>query len=147
MPSPLIRRLIEQQGFARLNAANLEQVLAAEGTLVLFLTEDPTRYPESNDVAVILPELLDAFPERFQPMVVDRELEPQLKTRYDITIWPCLVFLRNGRFLGKIAKVRDWADYLKRIATILERPGGPNPGLGIPLIDASRASEDEHAHG
>ena len=146
MPSPLIEQLIEHHGFPRLTAANIDRMLAAEGTLVLFLTEDPKRYPESNDVAVILPELMRAFSNRFRPVVVDRALEPRLKDRYDISIWPCLVFLRDGRFLGKIAKVRDWSEYLERIADILERPAGRDPGLGIPVVSESNATDSEQAH-
>ncbi|MCB1800618.1 MAG: hypothetical protein KDI82_02915 [Gammaproteobacteria bacterium] len=149
MPSPLIEQLVEQHGYPRMTADNAAGLLAREATLVLFLSEDPKRYPEANDVAVILPELARAFSGRFEPVVVGHELEAQFKDRYDIAVWPCLVFLRNGRFLGKISKVRDWSDYMQRIPEILAREPGHNPGLGIPLVDEStlqrQTGENGHA--
>lgn len=148
MTSTLIKRLIEQHGYPLVTAARLDEILARATTLALFLSEDPRRYPESNDVAVILPQLAAAFPGRFEPAVVDRELEPLFKQRYDIAVWPCLVFLRNGRFLGKISKVRDWSDYLERIPAILNSEPKHSPGVGIPVVDASphKASAQEQQH-
>lgn len=146
MPSPLIRQLVEQHGYPLLTADKLDNTLERETTLALFLTEDPRRFPESNDVAVILPELVRAFPGRFKPMVVDRSLEPQLKDRYDISVWPCLVFLRDGRFLGKIAKVRDWSEYMERIPQILDRQPGRDPGLGIPVVSQPTPTRSETDH-
>lgn len=148
MTSPLIDLLIEEHGYPLVTTDNLDETLRRETTLALFLSEDPKRYPESNDVAVILPQLAAAFPGRFEPAVVERALEPALKQRYDIAVWPCLVFLRNGRYLGKISKVRDWADYMERIPTILDSAPKHNPGVGIPVIDASRpqAPAQEQSH-
>jgi hydrogenase-1 operon protein HyaE len=146
--SPLIDQLIEQHGYPVVTADRLDDFLARETTLALFLSEDPKRYPESNDVAVILPQLATAFSGRFEPALVDRALEPLFKQRYDIAVWPCLVFLRNGRFLGKISKVRDWADYMDRIPAILDSEPKHNPGVGIPVVDASphKAPAQEQPH-
>ncbi|WP_078119267.1 thioredoxin domain-containing protein [Thiosocius teredinicola] len=143
MPSPLIAQLVAEHGYPVLDAQNLASTLESDSTVVLFFTEDPKRYPESNDVAVVLPELARAFPDRFIPMVVDRQLEDQLKLVYDITVWPSLVFLRRGRFLGKISKIRDWSEYMERIPEILDNAPSHNPGVGIPVIDASK--EQRHA--
>lgn len=139
MSSVLIEQLLHQHGYPLLTAENHDALLAQHKTLVLFLTEDAKRYPESNDVAVILPELHHAFADQFQPVVVDRSLEKTLKDRYDILVWPSLVFLRKGRYLGKINKVRDWSDYMERIPAILAAEPKHNPGLGIPLIDEKRS--------
>lgn len=143
MPSPLITQLVAEHGYPVLDAQNLASCMEDESTRVLFFTEDPKRYPEANDVAVVLPELVDAFPGRFIPMVVDRQLEDQLKLEYDITVWPTLVFVRGGRFLGKISKIRDWSEYMERIPQILDSAPSHNPGIGIPLVDASK--EQQHA--
>ncbi|MCB1791737.1 MAG: hypothetical protein KDJ24_15655 [Gammaproteobacteria bacterium] len=143
MSSPLIEQLTAQHGYASLTADNIDATLAREATLALFVSEDPQRYPEANDVAVILPELTRAFRGQFEPLVVDRTLEPLLKDRYDIAVWPCLVFLRNGRFLGKISKVRDWSEYLERIGEILDSVPRHNPGVGIPVVN--EPLENTHA--
>jgi hydrogenase-1 operon protein HyaE len=135
MCSFLIEQLVARHGYPLADADSLDGILGRETTLALFLTEDPARFPESNDVAVILPELVQAFPGRFEPVVVARGLESQLKDRYDIAVWPCLVFLRNGRFLGKISKVRDWSEYMQRIPEILAGETRHNPGVGIPVVN------------
>ncbi len=143
MSSPLIEQLTERYGYPLITRDNLESFMQRETTQVLFFGGDPARYPEANDVAVVLPELARAFPARFKPAVVDRSLEDELKHRYDIQVWPCLVFLRDGRFLGKISKVRDWSDYMQRIPKILSAEPRHNPGVGLPLV--SETMEQTHA--
>lgn len=145
MSSPLIEQLTERHGFARVTPDNLDNFLERETTLALFLSADPRRYPEADDVAVILPELVRAFPARFKAAVVDRRLEDTFKQRYDIAVWPCLVFLRDGRFLGKISKVRDWSDYLERIPQILDSQPSHNPGVGIPVVSETPQGASDHA--
>lgn len=134
MSSPMIDRLTEHYAYPLVEDDGLDALFEREETLLLFLSGDPQRYPEANDVAVILPELVRAFPARFKPVVIARGLEATLKQRYDIAVWPCLVFVRNGRFLGKISKVRDWSDYAQRVAEILTAKPSHNPGVGIPVV-------------
>ena len=57
MNSPLINRLIDELGYPLLDDDNFEGFIEQTPISVLFLTEDPKRFPESLDVAVILPEL------------------------------------------------------------------------------------------
>lgn len=140
MSSPLIDQLLEEQHYTLLTRDNRDSFLQQHDTVVLFFTEDPKRYPETNDVAVILPELVAAFPGRFTPAVVDRDLETDLKDQYNISVWPALVFLRQQRYLGKISKVRDWSEYMDSIAEILQQQPGHNPGLGIPLVTEQRGT-------
>ena len=68
MNSPLINRLIDELGYPLLDDDNFEGFIEQTPISVLFLTEDPKRFPESLDVAVILPELLCARMSR-QPAV------------------------------------------------------------------------------
>lgn len=143
MPSPLIEQLTSQHGYPLLTQDNMDEALAQEETLVLFFSEDPKRYPEALDVAVVLPELVNTFAGQFKAMVVERGFDTELKDRYDINVWPCLVFLRNGRYLGKISKIQDWHDYMEMIPEILEREARRNPGVGIPLVEEKRS--ENHA--
>ena len=87
---------------------------------MLFLTGDPAKNLETNDVAVILPELVRCFGGRFRPAVVDRAIENALRERFEVWPTPSLIFLRDGRMLGAIPKVRDWDDYLARVRAILD---------------------------
>ena len=68
-------------------------------------------FPESHDVAVILPELIKAFSGRLQAAVIAKPIERELQARFRFTSWPSLVFLRNGEYLGVIAGIRDWQEY------------------------------------
>ena len=63
MPSPLIDALTTRHGFATVNESTVDAFLKANAECVLFFAGDPERLVESDDVAVILPELLKKFPQ------------------------------------------------------------------------------------
>lgn len=115
----LIDIMKAEHGWPTLDEDTLEAFVSGPGERVLFVTGDPARNLETNDVAVILPELSRAFDHRFRAAVVAREIERAVRERFDTFAMPSLIFLRDGKHLGSIAKVRDWDDYLERIALIL----------------------------
>lgn len=117
--SALIDRLTTEQGYPVAKLDTIDDLVAANDFLVLFFTNDPARCPESNDVAVILPELQWAFQNRFQVAVVDRESEQALKKRYPFNQWPALVVLQRGIPLEVISRVRDWAEYRAILGPLL----------------------------
>jgi hydrogenase-1 operon protein HyaE len=120
--SKVLKRLTEELGYPILDAATLEGFISESGDRVLFLTGDPATNLETDDVAAILPELVQAFQHRFKAAVIDRSIEQPLRERYDVWPVPSLIFLCDGEMTGAIPKVRDWPDYLAEIKTILERP-------------------------
>ncbi|SON53955.1 Hydrogenase-1 operon protein HyaE [Hartmannibacter diazotrophicus] len=122
MDSPLIERLVSELNYPLVNAENLDTLLSQQGERVLFLTGDPVKNLETNDLAVILPELARTFAGRLNPAVVDRSIEQSLRERFDVWPVPSLIFFKDGEKRGAIAKVRDWADYLAEIEAILDRP-------------------------
>lgn len=117
--SPLIDLLIDKEGWPRLTAETVEAFIAGPGDRVLFLTGDPVKNLETNDVAVILPELVRALGGGVAPGVVHRSIENALRERFEIWPTPSLIFLRDGLMIGAIPKVRDWDDYLQRGRVIL----------------------------
>lgn len=123
--SPLIDRLITGLGWPLLGRAELPEFIDSQGEAVVFLTGDPRKELESNDVAVILPELVAAFGHRFRAGVVSREFEAEAKPLLGTHAVPSLVFFRDGRRLGAIPRVRDWDDYLARIEAILAGAAEP----------------------
>ncbi len=128
MASPLIDNMIRQHGIPVLHEKNVDTFVAVEEYSVLFFTGDPERVRESDDVAMILPELLAAFGGRMKAAVVDRDIERALQARYRVTAWPTLVFLRQGEYLGAISRVQDGQDYLTSTETILNaEPSDPPP--------------------
>jgi hydrogenase-1 operon protein HyaE len=129
--------MIQQQGYPELDEATLAPFLAEQDHSVLFFTGDPTQYPESNDVAVILPELAARFADRFRVAVVVREAELPLQKRFPFSSWPALVFLRGEHYLGAITRVQNWGDYLAEIERLLGAEPLHVRGLGIPVVTAA----------
>lgn len=116
--SDLIERLTTRHGLPRLDAAGLDGFLADHPLSVLFFGGDPAKHGETGDVAVVLPELLRAFP-MLNGAVVAREAEAELAPRFGVLVYPTLVFMAGTRQLGLIPKVRNWADYVARIQDLL----------------------------
>ena len=133
MISRMIERLTSDLGYAVVDEGSVDPFAQEHEHCVLFFTEDPSAFPETNDVAVILPELVNAFADRLVPAVVARSAERVLKTRYGFSSWPALVFLRRGQYLGAIARVQDWEFYLGEIERILASEPTAAPTLGIPV--------------
>lgn len=131
MTSPLIEQLTENYGYPQLNETNLSEVVDKNPSLVLFFAGNPDRYPESNDVAVILPELIKAFEGKFAAAVVLESDEKFVRDIYPFSFYPSLVFLRNGKKIGEINKVQDWIDYLEQIEKLLAQ--GELSAQSIPL--------------
>lgn len=133
MSHPLLVQLTEQHGYALLDSEHFDAFIKAHPYTVLFFTEDPSRFAESLDVAVILPELVARFPQ-LTPALIDRSSEHALQGRYNFSAWPCLVFLKEGRYLGALSRVRNWDEYLFEIERILQSEPRRNPGIGIPVV-------------
>ncbi len=128
---PPIARLLDKHGFAEVTADDRDGLLARPGrTLVVFL-EDPVRYRESLDLAVIVPELTRAFPGRFAVGVALPAVARQLAVRYGFRRWPALVVLADGKYVGAVDGLRDWTVYLDEVAALLDAPPGRPPSVGI----------------
>ena len=128
MSSPLVKSMIDSNHIPVLDSATIDQFLAAHHDVVMFLVGDTNSFPEGNDVAVILPELMQAFAGRLSAAVVAPAIERDVQLRYRVKAWPALVFVRRGEYLGTISRVQDWDFYLKEISAILNKePSQPPP--------------------
>lgn len=134
MSSILLDRLARGLDRAPLDVDAHDAFVAEPGDCVLLFTEDPKRFPESNDVAVILPELLKVFPGRLRAAVVARDAEKTLQQRYGFGTWPSLVFLREGGYLGAISGVRNWNEFVQETAELLARDPQRPPSIGIAVV-------------
>lgn len=137
---PLIARLTGEYGYPLLDADNLEAFCAAPGDAVLFCAGDPVQHPECLDVAVVLPELLRAFPGRFHAAVASSALESDMQARYGFNRWPTLVFLRDGAYVGVLSGIQDWSVYLARIQDLLAAPIARPPSIGIAVSTAAAST-------
>ncbi|HEY0329116.1 MAG TPA: hydrogenase accessory protein [Rhodopseudomonas sp.] len=106
------------------DAATLDQLFASAPEIILlaFFRGDPAR-AEASDIAVVLPQLSQAFAGRLTPAVVAASAEPELMQRFGVRAAPSLALLRAGRTLGVIAKIQDWSVYLSRIEAMLKADG------------------------
>lgn len=146
-PSPVegfIQRLVEQNGFTRLDAASLTDFAAAEGDSVILLTYDPVRVPETLDVLVVLPEVLKPHGGRFRCAVMDPEQSQAVKTRFGITRWPALVFQRGGGYVGMIEGMRDWDEFVAEVGAMLDKPVGRAPSIGIAVTTTGGSESGCH---
>ncbi|MDD2704605.1 MAG: hydrogenase [Acidocella sp.] len=113
-----LRRLLQMLGVSALDTAGLDAFIA-DGVTALFFTGNATRYPEIDDLAVVLPELMKEFPGAFRVGVIDPDAERKLAVRFKISVRPTLVFLRRGEVIASLPRMRDWGVYLDEIAAIL----------------------------
>ena len=133
MSSPLIQRLFDEYGYPEIQVANLQDFIKGPGVFVLFFTGDSKQHRETNDVAVVLPELVSAFDGKLRPGVVSRSAEKQLQARYGFRRWPALVFVKEDGYLGAITGMQNWEDYLRKVQALLKAEPREPPGFGVPV--------------
>lgn len=136
MTDPLVQRLFDDYRYAEVTLENHDAFVRQPGVTVLFFAGDPKRYRDSTDVAVVLPELVNAFKNELRPGVIGAAAELALQKRYGFTAWPALVFLRDGSYLGAITGIQNWAEYLEEIGKLLAAKPGRPPAFRIPVVSA-----------
>ncbi len=139
---PLLARLHDQYGFPLLRGEDIAEFIARPGDAVMFFAEEPARYRETLDVAVILPELAAAYPARFRVGVLLPPEARPLAPHYGLTRWPALVFVRGGEYVGAIEGLRDWADYLSEVTSLLDAPTRRPPTIGIAVAAPGRSPKE-----
>jgi len=130
---PLIDRLSSSLDYPLLDLSNIDDFLASNQLSVLFFTEDPKRFAETDDLAVVLPELMQVFPD-ITPAVISRDDEKKLQSMYGFRSWPALVFLRDGQYLDTITGIQDWSEYLTEINRIITSESSRPKSIGIPVV-------------
>lgn len=116
---PLVRRLIEDRGYPLVETADAVAGLDPRDHF-LFLPAHGKAHLETPDIAVVLPELIAALggPERIGGAVAGPKLEAALREELSLAL-PALVVVRRGAPIGSVARMRDWDDYLARLAAVL----------------------------
>ncbi|MCV6614395.1 MAG: hypothetical protein OIF35_05400 [Cellvibrionaceae bacterium] len=118
----------QRHHYPLLRAEKIDAFSQANTHSILFLAGDPARFPEANDVAMILPELISALDADIQAALIAPEHLRDVQQRYRCTICPSLVFLRAGAYLGVISHVQNWLDYLEQSQRLLANSPKPDPG-------------------
>ncbi len=135
----LLERLRAQSKIILLDDEGLEAFVMEGGDGMVLFTQEPDQQPETWDVAVILPEVLKLFGNRLRAAIISPELARKEKVRFGITRWPSLVFVRDGGYVGVIDGMRNWDEYTREIAGMLEKSVSRPPSVGIPVMTENQA--------
>ncbi|MCG6207422.1 hydrogenase accessory protein [Rhodopseudomonas sp. HC1] len=87
---------------------------------VLLFRGDPLRFPDGDDIAVVLPQLIAAFSGRLVGAEIAAGDEAALMPRFGVKVCPAIALARPGRSLGATSKIQDWSVYLARINVLLD---------------------------
>lgn len=150
MTTPLIKGLVTRHGFAEVDEKTVDEFLSANKHSVLFFPGDAERLVESDDVAVVLPEILKTCGKGIAPAVVAKSAERALQRRYRFNAFPTLVFLRGAGYLGVLSRVLDWSDYLTEIPALLAAEVTEPPAFQFPdgcYSNGMAREGDNHSHG
>lgn len=115
----LIQQLITNNHYPLLSEDDVDGFITQHRYSVLFFCNDANLFPESLDVAVILPELISTFNNQIEPAIISRDDEMKIQRKYGFKTWPSLVFFKDGGYIGTISKVRDWDEYINEIQTLM----------------------------
>jgi hydrogenase-1 operon protein HyaE len=139
---PLVAQLAARHGFAELTVESFDGWANEPGRALVVFAEDPVRYKETLDLAVIAPELVRAFPGVFRAGVLLPEAARAIAVRFGFRRWPALVVLDGGGYVGAIDGLRNWDEYLNDIALFATAPVTRPPSVGIAVRGPGEATGD-----
>jgi len=140
---PLVEQLFTRHGFVHVDAESLDAFANAPGHALLVFTEDPVRFKETLDLAVIAPEVAKAFAGAFRAAVLLPADARKVAPRYGFARWPALVVLKDGRYVGAIDGLRNWEDYVEEMQRLLSAEPTRAPSIGIAVKSSGDAG---HCH-
>ncbi len=142
---PLVRRLASDFQATWVDKDSVEPWAREQSAAAILLAGDPRRFPEGQDVAVVLPELQKSFAGRFQIAVVAQRDEDGVAALYGVLRWPSVVFLREGHYVTTLTGMLDWDVYLAEMAKAFEMPVSRPPTVGIPVVSQPTVQSSENS--
>jgi hydrogenase-1 operon protein HyaE len=131
---PLFARMVAETGAAVLHeAAEFDAWAAQPGAAMAVFAEDPDRFKETLDLAVIVPELHAAGRGAFRVALLPPAASRLLAPRFGFARWPAFVMLRDGQYLGAVDGIRDWDVYVAELQRLLAASPSRPPSVGIPV--------------
>ena len=140
---PLMQRLVQETSAAVLQADDVAAWLQEPGLAMLVFAEDPERFKETLDMAIIVPELHAAAARGFRVGLLPPAAARAVAPRYGFARWPAFVMLRDGHYLGAVDGVRDWDVYQAELQRLLVATPSRPPSVGIPVKVAGQAAEPD----
>ncbi len=140
---PLMQRLVKETGAAVLQADAVPDWVQRPGLAMLVFAEDPERFKETLDIAVIVPELHAAAQRTFRVGLLPPDAARAVAPRYGFARWPAFVMLRDGQYLGAVDGIRDWDVYQAELSRLLAAAPSRPPSVGIAVRQAGQASQPD----
>jgi hydrogenase-1 operon protein HyaE len=141
---PLLEQLVSRHGFTAVDADSIDDFTHAAGHAMLVFTEDPVRYKETLDLAVIAPEVARAFAGQFRVGVLYPDAARKVAPRFGFARWPALVMLRDGAYVGAIDGLRNWDEYLNETQQLLTAEPTRPPSVGIAVKSSGTTASCGH---
>lgn len=132
-----IELLLERGQAIAVSENNLSEFLQSHDHSVLFFAGNPAQFPESTDLAIILPELSKAYPDAFTVGLVTLQANAVLAKQFAVTHWPSLVFHRGRNYLGCISQLQNWSEYCEGFAKLLQGPIKAPPAQDLPVLSTN----------
>ena len=123
-----------------LDAETFDAWASQPGAAMVVFAEDPDRYKETLDLAVIVPELHAARAGAFRVALLPPAAARALAPRYGFARWPAFVMLRDGQYVGAVDGIRDWDVYIAELDRLLAAEPTRPPTVGIPVKRGGRAA-------
>jgi hydrogenase-1 operon protein HyaE len=144
--SASVARLAEQFNARWVDEGSVAAWAAEGGDRVLLLAGDAVRFPEGQDVAAVLPELLRGVATPLAIAVASQDREDAIARRYGVQRWPSLLFLRDGAYVATVSGMHDWLPFVDLVKQALAKPASRAPGIGIPLVSAGGGTGAASCH-
>lgn len=138
---PLLVRLVYQTGATLLDPASYDEWAKQPGPAMVVFAEDPERFKETLDLAVIVPELHATGGQHFRVGLLPPAASRFIAPRYGFARWPAFVMLRDGLYLGAVDGIRDWDVYTAELLRLLAAAPSRPPTVGIPVKAADQPTE------
>lgn len=132
--------LQSRHGYVLLDAESFDNFAAQTGLALVLFADDPAKVPETFDLTVILPEVTATLHNPVRVGILGPEAARKVATRYGILVWPALLALSDGAYLGTIEGLKDWGAYTRLVPELLAASASRPPSIGIPVINATGSS-------
>ena len=130
----------DRYGYTLLDRDGFDAFIAGPGACLILFAEDLQKIPETWDLTVILPEAVAKLEIPVRVGILAPETARLLATRYGIRIWPALLALRDGAYLGTMEGLKDWSAYSRLIPELLAAAPSRAPSIGIPVHNANAST-------
>ncbi len=137
---PLLARLVKLTDASVLGVDTFDAWVRQPGMAMVVFAEDPERYKETLDLAVIVPELHATGGKRFRVGLLPPAASRAMAPRFGFARWPAFVMLRDGQYLGAVDGVRDWGVYTDELQRLLVAEPSRPPSVGIAVKVAGGSS-------